>query len=547
MIRTFFLRLFRCLPLVLAALWLAGCGPGGTAVERGDREQILHAALGADPGSLDPHLVTSVAAFDVLRALQEGLVNEDPRDLSPTPGVAKRWEVSEDQRVYTFFLRDDARWSNGDPVTAGDFLFSFRRVLSPGLGAPYAEMLFIVENARAYNQGDLTDFDQVGFLALDDHTLEIRLANPTPYFFSSMANPAWWPVHPPTILAHGRIDQRATGWTRPGSFVGNGPFTLTGWRTGRELITTKNPYYWDAETVRLNEIHFHPIESSDTQERAFRSGQLHFTKSIQPNRVEHYQQTQPEMIRSEPYLGVYFYRLNTNREPFQDPRVRLALSLAIDQGSLVRNVMHGQADPAMTFTPPDTAGYTAATHVGFDPERARELLAEAGFPNGEGFPAFNLLFNTQELHRQLAEAIQQMLRTHLNIHVDLLNQEFQAYLAAVRSGNYQMARAAWIGDYLDPNTFLSMWVTDGGHNNTGWSNAEYDASIEAAAAAVDPGERYELLQQAEAILLNELPIIPVFHYRNNYLIRPSVKGWDANLLDRHPYKYIYLEPESATD
>lgn len=521
-----------------------GCGPGGTAVERGDRAQILHAALGAPPESLDPHIITSVAGFDVMRAIQEGLISEDPRDLSPTPGVAERWEVSSDQLEYTFFLRPDARWSNGDRVTAQDFIFSFQRVLSPALGAQYAYMLFLVENAEAYHAGTLGDFAQVGFEVLDDLTLQIRLNSPTPYFLSILTNPAWWPVHPPTVLSHGRIDQRASGWTRPGNFVGNGPFILSQWRTGREIVTIRNPYYWDADAVCLREIHFHPIESSDTQERAFRSGQLHFTKSIQPNRVSYYEENQPAVIRSEPYLGVYFFRLNTGRPPFDDPRVRQAFSLAIDKESIVRNVMHGRADPAGSFTPPDTGDFSFSGQVSFDPERARQLLAEAGYPGGENFPAVDLLFNTQELHRQIAEAVQQMLRTELNIQINLFNQEWQAYLASVRSGNYQMARAAWIGDYLDPNTFLDMWLTDGGNNSTGWSKAAYDALIQEAGRTADPAQRQHIFQQAETILLDELPIIPIYHYRNNYLIQPSVRGWFPNVLDRHPYKFLYLEPET---
>jgi len=539
------LRFLVWIPLfALVNLFFSGCGPGGTAVERGDRDQVLHAALGAPPESLDPHIITSVAGFDVMRAIQEGLVSEDPRDLSPIPGVAERWTLSPDQREYTFFLRPDARWSNGDPVTAQDFIFSFRRVLSPALGAQYAYMLFLAENAEAYNAGTLEDFTQVGFEAIDDQTLRIRLNHPTPYFLSILTNPSWWPVHPPTVLAHGRIDQRSTGWTRPGNFVGNGPFTLSQWRTGREIITLRNPHYWDAEAVRLQAIHFHPIESSDTQERAFRSGQLHFTKSIQPNRVSHYEETQPAVIRSEPYLGVYFFRLNTNRPPFDDARVRQALSLAIDKESIVRNVMHGRADAAGSFTPPDTGGYTFRNRVAFDPERARALLAEAGYPDGKDFPSVDLLFNTQELHRQIAEAVQQMLRTELNIQVNLFNQEWQAYLASVRSGNYQIARAAWIGDYPDPTTFLDMWLTDGGNNSTGWSSAAYDTLIQQAGRTSDRTEREEIFQQAEAILLEELPIIPVYHYRNNYLIQPSVKGWFSNILDRHPYKFLYLEPET---
>lgn len=542
MIPPFLSRLRHLLLLPVAAILLAGCGPGETAVERGDRDQVLHATIGSDLGTLDPHIVTDVASLDVLRAIQEGLIGEDPRNLSPVPGVAERWETSEDELTYTFHLNPNARWANGDPIVADDFLFSYERVLSPALGAQYAYMLFPVKNARAFNHGEITDFTQVGFEAPDARTLVIHLENPAPYFLSLLTNPSWWPVHPPTVLKHGRIDQRATGWTLAENFVGNGPFTLVEWRTGRPIITRKNPLYWDADRVRLNGIHFHPIESSDTQERAFRSGQLHFTKSIQPNRIDRYRETSPELIRSEPYLGVYFFRLNTRKEALRDTRVRQALLLAIDRDSIVRNVMHGWSEIAGSFTPPGASGYDPDVEISFDPERARALLAEAGYPDGEGFPPIDLLFNTQEVHRQIAETVQQMLRKNLNIRIGLYNQEFQAYLASVESGNYDMARAGWIGDYADPKTFLDLWLTDGGNNQTGWSNVEYDRLIHEADRTADERERFHLLERAETILLREAPVIPIYHYRNNYLIRPSVKGWYSNILDRHPYKDIYLEP-----
>lgn len=521
---------------------LVGCGPGGTAVERGDRDQILHVNLGVIPESLDPHLTTSVAGYTALSALLEGLVNEDPHDLSPIPGVAERWEISDDQLEYTFFLRENARWSNGDPVTADDFLFSFQRMLSPALGAKYAYMLFPAKNAEAFHQGEV-DFSEVGFEAVDDLTLKIRLEHPTAYFLSLLNNSCWWPVHPPTILAHGRIDEPATHWSRAKNFVGNGPFSLTEWEIGRPIRTEPNPHYWDAKTVRLNGIVFHSIESLDTEERAFLSGQLHATNNIPADRINHYLENFPELLHSHPLFGVYFYRINVEHEPFNDSRVRRAISLAIDQEAIVKSVIQGHFDPAFHFTPP-TSDYVAEAQIGFNVEKARELLAEAGYPNGEGFPSFDLLFNTQEAHRRIAEAIQQMLRTNLNIRVELYNQEWQTFLSSVASQNYHIARGSWIGDYLDPNSFLDLWITDGGNNNTGWSNPQYDELILKAARTADPKVRLDYFQKAEEILIEESPVIPIYHYMANYLLRPSVKNWHPNRLDRHPFKYIYLDPES---
>jgi oligopeptide transport system substrate-binding protein len=530
-------------PLLLpVSLLFTACGQRDTAVERGIREQVFHISVGAEPEELDPHIVTSVAASDVLRALLEGLVNQDPRDLSPVPGVAERWEISDDLRDFTFHFRADARWSNGEPVTADDFAFSYQRMLSPGLGAQYAEMLYVIEGARAFHSGEISDFAEVGVEAVDPRTLRIRLAHPTPYFLSLLDHFAWWPVHPGTILQHGRMDQRATGWTRAGNFVGNGPFRLVEWRSGRPIVAERNPHYWDAPNVRLNAIHFHGIESPDTEERAFRSGQIHATKNVPPSRIDHYKNNHPEVLRSEPYLGIYYFRLNVTHPALQDLRVRQALSLAIDREALIRTVMHGHVDPAFFFTPPDIGGYTSEARVDFDPERARELLAEAGFPNGEGLPPMDLLFNTQEVHRRMSEAVQQMWRRHLNVRVQLFNQEWQVYLGSVRNMNYQIARAAWIADYIDPSTFLDLWITGSGNNNTGWSNEAYDEAMRNAAQTIDPEERNRFFQEAERILLEEMPVIPIYHYRANYLLHPSVRGWYPNLLNRHSFQRIYLEP-----
>jgi len=532
---------FPLLVSVGASVLFLGCGPRETGAERAIDNQILLMNVGAEPEELDPQLTTSVAAGDVIRALVEGLVGEDPRTLAPVPGVAERWEISEDNLEYTFHFRPDARWSNGDPVTAEDFVFSYQRMLSPNLAAQYAYMLYAIDGARAFHAGETTDFSTVGVEAIDERTLRVRLAQPVPHFLALLNHSSWYPVHPGTILRHGRIDQRATGWTRAGNFVGNGPFVLTEWRSGRPIVVERNPNYWNAEIVRLNGIRFFGIESPDTEERAYRSGQLHATKNLPPDRIDNYLRNQPDIIRSEPYLGVYYFRLNVDHPALSDVRVRQALNMAIDRDTLIQTVMHGHVDTAWFFTPPDTAGYTSDSRVTFDPQRARELLAEAGYPNGEGFPALDLLFNSQEVHRRMAEALQQMWRTNLNVNISLFNQEWQVYLASVRNQQYHVARAAWIADYLDPSTFLEMWVTDGGNNNTGWSNARYDELIQQAAETADQEARFALFQEAEAILLEESPVLPVYHYRNNYLLHPAVRGWHSNILNRHPYQHIYLE------
>ena len=525
------------------ALCLFGCGRKETNVARGVREQILFKGNGTEPAGLDPHVVTGVPEHNILSAMFEGLVSENPVDLHPEPGVAKSWEISEDGRTYTFHFRDNAMWSNGDPVRARDFVYSFRRILSPGLGAEYAYMLYPLRNGKAFNTGKIDDFSEVGVKADDDLTLIIELENPTPYFLELLNHYSWWPVHPPTIEKFGKIDQRGTQWTRPGNIVTNGAFTLKDWQINRHIVVEKNPLYWDAEKVKLTEIHFLPIDSADTEERAFRTGYIHLTETIPMHRINYYMENRPELMRLDPYLGTYYYRINTRVPPLGDKRVRRALALTINREDITRYITRGGQLPAYFLTPPNTSGYTARARFEYNVEQARELLAEAGFPGGRGFPDLEILYNTSEGHRSIAEAIQQMWKEALNIKVKLLNEEWKVYLASVANGDFQISRAGWIGDYNDPNTFLDMWLTGGGNNMTGWSNSEYDQLIELAGRTIDTRERFEYFQQAEAILMDELPVIPIYFYVRNLLIHPSVKGWHPTILDHHPYKFVSLMRE----
>ena len=538
-------RAFVCLGLLALPLFLNGCSQHETRVSYGDREQILYLGNGTEPQELDPQIVTGVSEGNITMALLEGLVSEDPVDLHPEPGVAESWDISPDKKVYTFHLRKNAKWSNGDPVTAQDFWESYKRILTPTLAAEYAYMHFMVKNAEAYNEGKIKDFNQVGYKVLDDHTLQITLDNPTPYFLSLLTHQSWYPVHLPTVEKYGKPYRRGNKWTRPGHFVGNGPFVLAKWRINDEIVVRKSPTYWDKDRVRLKEIHFLPIDSDDAEERAFRSGQLHITYTVPLTKIDVYKKEHPELIRIAPYLGTYFYDINVTKPPLNDVRVRRALSLALDRESIVKNVTRGGQLPAFTFTPPGIGGYTCRTRLHESVAEARRLLAEAGYPNGKNFPTVELLYNTLEAHRAIAEAIQQMWKRNLGIGVRLVNEEWKVYLDSQRTLNYQISRAGWIGDYNDPNTFLDMLVTGGGNNRTGWSNPEYDRLIEEAARTIDPQQRLEVFQKAEAILLQDLPVIPIYIYTRVFLIRPEVKGWHPNILDHHPYKYVYLE--STTD
>lgn len=525
-------------------LALCACGPGQSNVQTGNADQELYIGIGTEPEGLDPHLVTGVTEHYVLLSLLEGLTTVHPKTLEIEPGVAERWEVSDDGLQYTFYLDPEARWSNGDPVTSGDFLFSFERILTPALGAPYAYMLYSIKNAEAFNKGELQDFAEVGVKAPDPRTLTFKLAAPTRYFLSLSTHYTWWPVHPPSVLAHGGMTDRISKWTKPGNFVGNGPFALETWRLNHSIQVTKNAHYRDAESVRLNGIHFLPI-SMDTEERAFRADQLHITSTVPIPRIDWYRKNAPDRMHFDTYLGVYYYLLNTAREPLDDPRVRKALAYAIDREALTEHVLKAGQQPAYHFTPPNTGGYTAAAKLPYDPELARELLAEAGFPGGAGFPKLELLFNTSESHRTVAVAIQQMWQSELGVEVSLYNQEWKVYLASRKERNFDIARAAWIGDYVDPNTFLSLGASDNGNNHSNWGNARYDALIREAARTQDPTARLQLFQEAETILMDEMPVIPIYFYVRSTLINEAVRGWYPNILDYHPYQDVWLEADSS--
>jgi oligopeptide transport system substrate-binding protein len=534
-------RLIFCLGVFAIFSLLPGCSKRQSLAEAGDRTQILHLANGTEPQDLDPDIVTGVQEFHIMMALLEGLVSEDPVDLHPVPGVAESWDISPDRKVYTFHLRKDAKWSNGDPVTARDFWNAYKRILTPSLGAEYSYMHYVVKNAEAYNTNGITDFNQVGYKVIDDHTLQITLNNPTPYFLSLLLHHSWYPVHLPTVAKWGDPYTRGSKWTRPGRFVGNGAFVLAKWRVNDVIEVRKSPTYWDRDRVRLNAIRFYPIESDDTEERAFRAGQLHITYTLPPSKIDYYKTQHPDVLQIGPFLTTYFYRVNVTKPPVNDKRVRQALAMAIDRESIVKDIMKGGEMPAFNLTPPGTAGYTCRTHLKEDIAEAKRLLADAGYPEGKGMPPVEILYNTLEYHRTIAEAIQQMWKTRLGVDARLVNQEWKVYLDSQRSLNYQVCRAAWTGDYDDPNSFLDMWLTGGGNNETGWSNPEYDRLIAQAAATADPQQRLEVFQKAEAILIDEMPIIPIYFYTRIYLKRPEVKGWYPNILDTHPYKYVYLE------
>ena len=532
---------------VAAAALLIAAGPGclrrETQVQRADREQMLLRGVGYEITDLDPQLGTGTAEQAATSALFEGLVGEDPRDLHPVPGVASGWEITPDGLSYAFHLRPEARWSDGKPVTADDFVRSWRRILSPSLGAENASLLYVIRGAEAFNRGAAPDFSGVGVSAADARTLRVTLEHPAPYFLSLLTNTAFYPVPIAVISAEGPEDRRGNPWAKPGHLVGNGPFTLVSWVPGRAVTLAKSGTYWDAAAVTLKGIRLLPIDSLEAEERDFRAGQLHLTDALPAGRVEAYLAGKPEnrrFLRIDPYLGTYFYRINTGSPFLGDPRIRKALALAIDRRAIVERILRGGQKPAGALTPPGMGGYQPPAGLATSFAEARRLLAAAGHPGGKGLPPFEILFNDSENHRLIAEAVQEMWTRQLGVNARLVNEDLKSVLAARRTGSYQIVRSSWIADYEDPVSFLNVWRGGSGNNETGWNDPGYDALLFEADRSPDPEARRKTLGRAEALLLDAAPVIPIYYYTHVFLIQASVRGWYPNLLDHHPYKYVSL-------
>jgi oligopeptide transport system substrate-binding protein len=522
------------------SLLFAACGGGESGIESAYTNKTFLLNNGAEPRSLDHHIVTGMPEHRVIKALMQGLVAEHPETSSKVlPGIAERWERNADSSVWTFYLRE-ATWSNGDPVTADDFVFAYERLLNPEFGAPYVSMLFRIVNAAAYNRGEVTDFSEVGVSAIDERTLRVELDGPTPYLLLMLTHYTWFPIHRPTIEAFNAQQERDTGWTQPGSYVGNGPFLLEEWKPNQRIVVRKNPRFWDAASVDLEAIHFFPVQDRQTENRMFQTGQLHKTDGVPFTLRDKYRAAGDPALREDPMFATGYLGLNQANPALRDVRVRKALSLALDRTLVIDRVTkNGQA--AQGFVPPGIEGYDSATSLAYDPDKARALLAEAGFPNGAGFPELEFKIANADTSRTFAEVVQEMWRNELNIDVQILNKEWQVLIAEMDSGDFDIFLLSWIGDYLDPATFLKIMRTGDGNNRTGYGNAAFDALLEEANQQTSLERRYALLEQAERILMEDLPILPMSWARNMYLLHPSVEGWASKLLMDQPYASVRLQ------
>jgi oligopeptide transport system substrate-binding protein len=534
---------FRSYLLILSPFWfLLTCCQKESEVDRANREGILLIGNSSEPKGLDPHIVSGVLESNILRALFEGLITSDPESDTATPGGAAS-EVTPDATatVWTAKLRPNGKWSDGMPVTASDFAFSYERLLTPELGAQYAEMLYFLKGAEEFNKGKTKDFSTVGVQVIDDLTLQLTLRGPTPYFREILKHYTWTAVPRHVVLRHGSIGQRGNPWTRKENIVCNGPYQLKSWRRTDHIEVERNPFYWNAANVTLNGIRFLPITNLYTEARMFRDGQLHMTYAATSEVIDMMKATNPSALRQEPYVGTGFFRFNTTRKPLNDVRVRKALSLAIDRPAICNTVFRGYT-PAYAMTPP-MGDYKPPHLLEFDRVLAKRVLDDAGYPGGKGFPRLKVLIASKETAATLAQAVQAMWRDTLGIEVEIENKEWNAYLVAMQELDYDIANAGWVGDYLDPLTFLEMWTPGNGNNLTGWKSPEFVKLLQQSFQENDPTRRLENLYQAETILVDEAPIALIAWQARNYLIHPSLKGWHSLLLSNNPYQFLRLVPE----
>ncbi len=481
--------------------------------------------LGAEPETLDPSLLSGQPGGRVARNIFEGLTYQD-NDLRALPGMARSWDVSADGCSYTFHLRD-AKWSDGRPVTAGDFVYSWVRTLEPATASRYANILYPVLNAQAFNEGKITDPGSVGVHAADDSTLVVQLHSPCAYFLGLCAFYTYLPEPRWVIEKYG--DQ----WIKPEHIVTNGPFFLTQWILDRRVRLEKNPAYWNAGHIALQVTDGLTSDNINACFNLYMSGVLDWTDSgATPLFVI------PELKRRSdfhvaPYYCSYFYRFNIKRKPFDDVRVRKAFFLATDRKAITDYVLRAGQVPAHSLVPPGVPGYHEVHLPDRNVAEARKLLAEAGYPGGKGFPHVEVLFNTSESHKQIAEVLQQQWKEALGVNVSLVNQEWKVFLATQNAEDYWISRGSWIGDYLDPNTFLDLWLSDNGNNRTGFENPDYDALIDRASRTLDNEKRMDLLHQAEEWVTNrEMIVLPVYYYvvQNLYDDR-DFTGLKPNLLN----------------
>jgi len=504
--------------LLVCSLFFVGCSDSKETEASPPLQQITY-NLGAEPKTLDPATANGRIEATVQMALFEGLTRLD-KDNQPIAGIARDWEINPEGTKYTFYLRD-AKWSNGEPITAYDFEYAWKRLLDSKTGAYYAYHLWFLKNGEKFTRGEVDD-SVVGVKAIDEKTLEVELERPTSHFLSLTAFPSLYPVNQ-------KVVESDPGWhSKVETLIGNGPFRLIKWEHNQQLVLEKNPYYWDNGDVKLDKLIMTMVGEQNTELTMFETGQIDIAEN--PPVAEVGRLLREGSASLHPEISTYFYSFNNEHPVLKDVRVRRALSLAIDRQALIDNVAQASEKAAYAFVPYGLPGIKGdfrqegGDYFREDVEKANELLAQAGYANGENFPVLEILCMGMANHPKVAEAIQEMWSKNLNIQVKIITPEWQSYLEAFLQGNYDIAVAVWGTDYIDPLSFMDIFVTGGGNNVAKWSNQEYDKLIRTAQSSTNPNERVTALHEAEKILLAEMPIMPIYFYSNVNMYKPWVKG-----------------------
>lgn len=518
---------------MMMVLMLAACGGGGSPESAASEEgaKILLYNNTREPTSLDPPVGFDMVSYDVLNNAMEGLTRLGS-DQTPQPALAESWTVSEDGKTYTFKLRDGIKWSNGKPITASDVEFSWKRLLDPATASPAAFLAYVIEGGEAFNSGQ-GKADDVKVKAVDDSTVEVVLSQPAPWLLSMLSNPAFFPV--PKAAA----EANPTWASEASTFVSSGPFKIAEWSHDAEIKMVKNEQYWDAANVKLDGVTFKMVNDSNTEYQMFTNGELHIQGVIPPEMSE--QLFAENKVKVEDSAGTYFYRFNTTMPPFDNAKIRKAFVMAVDRQTLIDLVVKQKQKPAegiVSYGLKELSGKdfreAGGNLVTYDPEQAKKLLAEGMAEAGYStLPEVTLTYNTNDLHQKIAEAMQAMFKDNLGVDVKLAGMEGKVLTAQQKALQLQFSRSSWLPDFADPINFLDIFRSDSPNNRTGWKNAEYDRLIDAIYAETDETKRFGLMHQAESILMEEAPILPMYFYNSTYMQSDKVEG-----VLRHPYGYI---------
>jgi oligopeptide transport system substrate-binding protein len=501
-------------------------------------EQVVFRGNGEEPETLDPHLAVGVPSSHILRDLFEGLTTESAEG-DIIPGAALRWNISRDARTYTFYLRRDLVWSNGDPLSAEDFVYSLRRAANPATAANSARMLLPVLNAREVLAGE-APVEELGVSLLDEFTLQITLTGPTPYFLGLLTHPIAYPVNRRNLEQHG--DQ----FSRPGNLVSNGAYVLAKWTPRVEIVLQRSPAYREAERTLIERVHYLPIEDHSTEVKAFRAGEIDWTNEVPTNQFRWLQKNYPDELVISPWMGSYFFGFNLTQEPFIDnPSLRMALILAIDREILTEKVTQFGEQPSFALVPPGIDGY-----VPFSPEyadwtqaernhEAQRLYEQAGFSEERPL-RIEIRYNTSENHKKIALAVASMWKQVLGVNATLVNEEYRVFLQnRAQKVVTQVFRAGWISDYNDPYSFLELFRSGHGRNDYGYSNTTFDALLDQVGTERVRARRERLMFEAERVLMSDHVIIPVYTYVTKRLVNPQLRGWQNNVMDHHQTRHMF--------